>query len=65
MRIFVRHRALQLISCCLVEDLISILLLCRIETTCSRLGKDDKFQLFVCLAVHDRLLQRIVADLTK
>ena len=28
-------------------------------------GKDDKFQLFVCLAVHDKLLQRIVADLTK
>jgi len=40
-------------------------LITRIETTCSRLGKDDKFQLFICLAVHDRLLQRIVADLTK
>ncbi|XP_023328057.1 DENN domain-containing protein 5B [Eurytemora carolleeae] len=40
-------------------------LITRIETTCTRLGKDDKFQLFVCLAVHDRLLQRIVADLTK
>ena len=32
---------------------------------CTSVGKDDKFQLFVCLAVHDRLLQRIVADLTK
>jgi len=40
-------------------------LITRIETTCSRLGKDDKFQLFVCLAVHDRLLQRIVSDLTR
>ena len=40
-------------------------LITRIETTCSRLGKDDKFQLFVCLAVHDRLLGRIVTDLTK
>lgn len=40
-------------------------LITRIETTCNRLGKDDKFQLFVCLAVHDKLLQRIVADLTK
>merc|ERR1719290_409859 len=40
-------------------------LITRIETTCSRLGKDDKFQLFICLAVHDRLLGRIVADLTK
>jgi len=40
-------------------------LITRIETTCLRLGKDDKFQLFVCLAVHDKLLQRIVADLTK
>jgi hypothetical protein len=40
-------------------------LITRIETTCGRLGKDDKFQLFVCLAVHDKLLQRIVADLTK
>ena len=33
-------------------------LITRIETTCPRLGKDDKFQLFVCLAVHDRLLHR-------
>ena len=40
-------------------------LITRIETTCSRLGKDDKFQMFVCLAVHDRLLQRIVTDLTR
>lgn len=40
-------------------------LITRIETTCSRLGKDDKFQLFVCLAVHDRLLHRIVSDLTR
>jgi len=40
-------------------------LITRIETTCHKLGKDDKFQLFVCLAVHDRLLQRIVADLTR
>merc|ERR1712059_60845 len=40
-------------------------LITRIETTCHRLGKDDKFQMLVCLAVHDRLLQRIVADLTK
>lgn len=40
-------------------------LITKIETTCSRLGKDDKFQMFVCLAVHDRLLQRIVSDLTK
>merc|ERR1719392_54401 len=40
-------------------------LITRIETTCSRLGKDDKLQLFICLAVHDKLLQRIVADLTK
>merc|ERR1711970_551434 len=40
-------------------------LITRIETTCHRLGKDDKFQLFVCLAVHDRLIQRIVADLTR
>lgn len=40
-------------------------LITRIETTCSRLGKDDKFQLFICLAVHDRLLGRIVTDLTK
>lgn len=40
-------------------------LITRIETTCHRLGKDDKFQLLVCLAVHDRLLQRIVCDLTK
>jgi len=40
-------------------------LITRIETTCQRLGKDDKFQLFVCLAVHDRLLQRIVTDLTR
>ena len=29
------------------------------------IGKDDKFQLFVCLGVHDRLLQRIVADVTR
>ena len=40
-------------------------LITKIETTCSRLGKDDKFQMFVCLAVHDRLLQRIVTDLTR
>ena len=40
-------------------------LITRIETTCCRLGKDDKFQMFVCLAVHDRLLQRIVSDLTR
>ena len=40
-------------------------LITRIETTCARLGKDDKLQLFICLAVHDKLLQRIVADLTK
>ena len=40
-------------------------LITKIETTCLRLGKDDKFQLFVCLAVHDRLLGRIVTDLTK
>jgi len=40
-------------------------LITRIETTCSRLGKDDKFQMFICLAVHDRLLQRIVTDLTR
>ena len=40
-------------------------LITKIETTCHRLGKDDKFQLFVCLAVHDRLLGRIVTDLTK
>ena len=40
-------------------------LITRIETSCSRLGKDDKFQLFVCLAVHDRLLGRIVTDLTR
>jgi len=40
-------------------------LITRIETTCHRLGKDDKFQLFICLAVHDRLLQRIVTDLTR
>merc|ERR1719341_2607545 len=40
-------------------------LITRIETTCHRLGKDDKFQLFVCLAVHDCLLQRIVTDLTR
>ena len=40
-------------------------LITRIETTCNRLGKDDKLQLFICLAVHDKLLQRIVADLTK
>ncbi len=40
-------------------------LITRIETTCSRLGKDDKFQLFICLAVHDRLLGRIVSDLTR
>lgn len=40
-------------------------LVTRIETTCGRLGKDDKFQLFVCLAAHDRLLGRIVADVTR
>ena len=40
-------------------------LITKIETTCNRLGKDDKFQLFVCLSVHDRLLGRIVTDLTK
>ncbi len=40
-------------------------LITRIETTCYRLGKDDKFQLFVCLSAHDRLLGRIVTDLTK
>ena len=40
-------------------------LITRIETSCPRLGKDDKFQLFVCLAAHDRLLGRIVTDLTK
>uniref|UniRef100_A0A0K2V7U8 DENN domaincontaining protein 5Blike [Apis florea] n=1 Tax=Lepeophtheirus salmonis TaxID=72036 RepID=A0A0K2V7U8_LEPSM len=40
-------------------------LITRIETTCTRLGKDDKFQLFVCLAVHDRLLGKIITDLTK
>ena len=40
-------------------------LITKIETTCSRLGKDDKFQMFICLAVHDRLLQRIVTDLTR
>ena len=40
-------------------------LITRIETGCYRLGKDDKFQLFVCLAVHDRLLGKIVTDLTK
>lgn len=40
-------------------------LITRIETTCSRLGKDDKFQLFVCLAAHDKLLGRIITDLTK
>ena len=40
-------------------------LITRIETTCNRLGKDDKLQLFICLAVHDKLLQRIVSDLTK
>ena len=40
-------------------------LITRIETPCHRLGKDDKFQLFICLAVHDRLLQRIVTDLTR
>lgn len=40
-------------------------LITKIETTCHRLGKDDKFQLFVCLAVHDRLLGRIITDLTK
>ena len=40
-------------------------LITKIETTCHRLGKDDKFQLFVCLSVHDRLLGRIVTDLTK
>ena len=40
-------------------------LITKIETTCTRLGKDDKFQMFVCLAVHDRLLQRIVSDLTR
>merc|ERR1712029_1310149 len=40
-------------------------LITRIETGCHRLGKDDKFQLFVCLAVHDRLLGKIVTDLTK
>ena len=40
-------------------------LITRIETGCHRLGKDDKFQLFVCLAVHDKLLGKIVTDLTK
>lgn len=40
-------------------------LITRIETTCSRLGKDDKFQLFVCLAAYDRLLGKIITDLTK
>ena len=40
-------------------------LITKIETTCHRLGKDDKFQLFICLSVHDRLLGRIVTDLTK
>ena len=40
-------------------------LITKIETTCTRLGKDDKFQMFVCLAVTDRLLQRIVTDLTR
>ena len=40
-------------------------LITRIETGCYHLGKDDKFQLFVCLAVHDRLLGKIVTDLTK
>ena len=40
-------------------------LITRIQNTCSRLGKDDKFQLFVCLAAHDRLLGKIITDLTK
>ena len=40
-------------------------LITRIETTCVRLGKDDKFQLFVCLAAHDKLLGKIISDLTK
>lgn len=40
-------------------------LITRIETTCYRLGKDDKFQLFICLSAHDRLLGRIITDLTK
>ena len=40
-------------------------LITRIETTCTRLGKDDKLQLFICLASHDRLLGRIVTDLTR
>jgi len=40
-------------------------LITRIETTCQRLGKDDKFQLFLCLAAHDRLLGSIVTDLTR
>merc|ERR1719188_1672707 len=40
-------------------------LITRIETTCTRLGKDNKLQLFICLASHDRLLGRIVTDLTR
>eukprot|EP00095_Tigriopus_kingsejongensis_P007193 maker-scaffold192_size271026-snap-gene-0.15 protein:Tk07193 transcript:maker-scaffold192_size271026-snap-gene-0.15-mRNA-1 annotation:"denn domain-containing protein 5b" len=40
-------------------------LVTRIETTCPRLGKDDKFQLFVCLAAYDKLLGKIVTDLTQ
>ena len=40
-------------------------LITKIETTCTRLGKDDKFQLFLCLAAHDRLLGRIITDLTR
>ena len=63
----------QFLPLSIIRELLKILfvfrmytrLITRIETTCSRLGKDDKFQLFVCLAVHDRLLGRIVTDLTK
>lgn len=40
-------------------------LITKIETRCDRLGKDDKFQLFVCLAAYDKLLGRIITDLTR
>ena len=59
------YTRLRLFQKSMILTLNQLRLITRIETTCSRLGKDDKLQLFICLAVHDKLLQRIVADLTK
>ncbi|XP_076058045.1 DENN domain containing pinstripe isoform X2 [Oratosquilla oratoria] len=40
-------------------------LVSRINTSSNHLGKDDKFQLFICLAARERLLHRIMLPLQR